>query len=902
MALTKVQQNLSSTPSIIDNGNATAITIDSSENIVVAGTLSNSSYLYADQNWVTGQINNVIDSAPGALNTLNELAAAMGDDASFSTTVTNSIATKLPLAGGTLTGALIGTSATFSPSSGKTFVIASDSGDGPYIGTSGNQSLRIITNNATRITVAAAGAVTIPGTLGITGAVNDLTLSAGGISGNASNNFALNTPHSFRLNIDSDDNATGESFIIGNNQTAVNQSNVLFKVQEDGKVGIGTSGPYFPLHVQGATGFNGEAKNNILAFDTTSATTGTGGGIAFGGYSNGTGGDIYHFGNIQGIKENSTAGNYASAMIFSTRANGATPLEHMRITSAGKVGIGATSPSEKLEVDGGIKISNGNSRLYFGTEGGTSYRALEGSTNGSLLQVGENYTDIALQGKVGIGTTGPVSHLHIAAAPVGTNGAVAHILQNAATNGPTLLVEQTGGGGNQNVNHGLLIKVDGQNGGFGNALQVIGTNDNLNSGTDFNIITVKNGGNVGIGTDTPQHELVVYSTGNTTLGIVGAGYNDTLGIRFGGGDLTNALSDSNSGAAILSTQSVVGGAAVGDLRFQVNTGDSLLTAVNILSTGNVELADGKPIVSETDVGTHFYTHLATGSFYQGSNQAVAINTNIPSHNVTGNNMFSISITGFCYDSTNGGIIDCNIGMYSGEAGFHNSSISGSNIPREWIGKIRVGYTSANKVVILLGDIDTGTNYELAVSCGVQGFYGVSTAYFTDWTMSAVTSLSAYGSTLVTIHQKTTQMIGFESYSTGFSKATGWSKVSNWGNGVEAYDFGGYLTNGRFTPLQPGMYQFSYGGWAAYNSSTGQERYAFAVAKNGALGIITGANYSAGDSPLGGGTRTVYLNGSSDYVELWMYTSVATTVGGTSHYMWWQGHLLGASNSGQSWAI
>ena len=106
MALTKVQQNLSSTPSIIDNGNATAITIDSSENIVVAGTLSNSSYLYADQNWVTGQINNLVASAPGALNTLNELAAAMGDDANFSTTVTASIATKLPLAGGTMTGNL----------------------------------------------------------------------------------------------------------------------------------------------------------------------------------------------------------------------------------------------------------------------------------------------------------------------------------------------------------------------------------------------------------------------------------------------------------------------------------------------------------------------------------------------------------------------------------------------------------------------------------------------------------------------------------------------------------------------------------------------------------------------------------------------------------------------------
>ena len=49
-------------------------------------------------------IANLIDSSPSALNTLNELASALGDDANFSTTVTNSIATKLPLAGGTLTG------------------------------------------------------------------------------------------------------------------------------------------------------------------------------------------------------------------------------------------------------------------------------------------------------------------------------------------------------------------------------------------------------------------------------------------------------------------------------------------------------------------------------------------------------------------------------------------------------------------------------------------------------------------------------------------------------------------------------------------------------------------------------------------------------------------------------
>ena len=54
--------------------------------------------------YVTTAINNLINGAPAALNTLNELAAAMNDDAAFSTTVTNSLATKMPLAGGQFTG------------------------------------------------------------------------------------------------------------------------------------------------------------------------------------------------------------------------------------------------------------------------------------------------------------------------------------------------------------------------------------------------------------------------------------------------------------------------------------------------------------------------------------------------------------------------------------------------------------------------------------------------------------------------------------------------------------------------------------------------------------------------------------------------------------------------------
>ena len=58
----------------------------------------------ANKTYVDGKITALVDSSPAAMNTLNELAAALGDDASFSTTVTNSIATKLPLAGGTMSG------------------------------------------------------------------------------------------------------------------------------------------------------------------------------------------------------------------------------------------------------------------------------------------------------------------------------------------------------------------------------------------------------------------------------------------------------------------------------------------------------------------------------------------------------------------------------------------------------------------------------------------------------------------------------------------------------------------------------------------------------------------------------------------------------------------------------
>tara|TARA_S200000501_G_scaffold256647_1_gene240499 strand:- start:398 stop:2554 length:2157 start_codon:yes stop_codon:yes gene_type:complete len=95
MALTTVKSDQIQT-SVALAGSPTTTTQSASDNSTKVATTA----------YVETAVANLVASAPTALNTLDELAAALNDDASFSTTVTNSIATKLPLAGGTMSGAL----------------------------------------------------------------------------------------------------------------------------------------------------------------------------------------------------------------------------------------------------------------------------------------------------------------------------------------------------------------------------------------------------------------------------------------------------------------------------------------------------------------------------------------------------------------------------------------------------------------------------------------------------------------------------------------------------------------------------------------------------------------------------------------------------------------------------
>ena len=81
---------LTSSSGVLSNG-VTATTQSASDNSTKVATTA-----YTDT-----AISNLINGAPAALDTLNELAAAMNDDAAFSTTVTNSLATKAVLSGST---------------------------------------------------------------------------------------------------------------------------------------------------------------------------------------------------------------------------------------------------------------------------------------------------------------------------------------------------------------------------------------------------------------------------------------------------------------------------------------------------------------------------------------------------------------------------------------------------------------------------------------------------------------------------------------------------------------------------------------------------------------------------------------------------------------------------------
>jgi hypothetical protein len=122
---------------------------------------------------------------------------------------------------------------------------------------------------------------------------------------------------------------------------------------------------------------------------------------------------------ISGIKENNTDGNQSGSLRFWTSGSGANSIaERMRITSGGNVGIGTTSPDDRLVVassnTGGTVLGITNT-----SQDGAYWRLYStGSGNGEgaghfLFHNGSVRMMINSSGNVGIGTTSPADPLHV---------------------------------------------------------------------------------------------------------------------------------------------------------------------------------------------------------------------------------------------------------------------------------------------------------------------------------------------------------------------------------------------------------------------------------------------------------------------------------------------------------
>jgi len=93
-ALTSTLSSYETTASLATTLSDYVQTTDIADHVTTTSILA---YNYATEGYVNSSLATLVNSAPGALDTLNELAAALNDDPNFATTITNSIANKVSL-------------------------------------------------------------------------------------------------------------------------------------------------------------------------------------------------------------------------------------------------------------------------------------------------------------------------------------------------------------------------------------------------------------------------------------------------------------------------------------------------------------------------------------------------------------------------------------------------------------------------------------------------------------------------------------------------------------------------------------------------------------------------------------------------------------------------------------
>jgi hypothetical protein len=308
-----------------------------------------------------------------------------------------------------------------------------------------------------------------------------------------------------------------------------------FIIDAAGAVGIGTSDPSSPLHINSTSSVvyltidnrNGGATNGALIdFEKNGATRWQ------------VGVDIY----AAGTNELSMYDNFSGRKPFQITESGDVRLggtdsysntQAVTILQAGNVGVGTFNPVNKLAVMGNIGI---------GTT--TPYRFIAGPNNGMAIEgnvgigtwAADNGKLIVMGGNVGIGTTKPQQDFHVRNDQDAGTGIVAHNQTNSANALASLDVASSTSEGvfiAFPANHTLYgtqfadrvaFLANNAPGYVSSGLDIgaIDTNADIRFYTGGSAVSnerlrILSGGNVGIGTTTPVGALTVMN-GNVGIG------------------------------------------------------------------------------------------------------------------------------------------------------------------------------------------------------------------------------------------------------------------------------------------------------------------------------------------------------------------------------------------------